>query len=186
MSFPHKKYSIIYADPPYKYRDRPNSGKRGAFHKYPLMTIDQICDLPVNTITREDCWLFIWTTWPMLKDYEGDVFDVINSWGFKFKTLGFIWVKTVSQKNGKLFMGMGNYSRSNTEPVLLATKGSPKRVNKGVHSVVMSPRDVGKRKHSEKPDEVRDRIVKLCGDIDKIELFARKHVENWDSWGFDV
>ena len=98
-----------------------------------------------------------------------------------YKTLGFSWIKTNS-RNGKPFFGIGHYTRSNCEVCLLAVRGKPKVVSKYVSSVIISPR----RKHSEKPDIVRDKIVELCGDVPRIELFARKRVAGWDSWGREI
>ena len=82
----------------------------------------------------------------------------------------------------KHFKGMGYWVRKNPEMCLLATKGKPKRLSKNVEQLIVSPR----RKHSQKPDCVRDRIVELCGDLPRIELFARQKVKGWDSWGDEV
>jgi N6-adenosine-specific RNA methylase IME4 len=109
-----------------------------------------------------------------------EALDVIESWGFEYKTVGFTWIK--KSKNGNNSVGMGWYTRSNAEVCLLAKKGKPKVIDHGVRQVVESLRE----KHSKKPSEVRDRIVKLCGDIPRIELFARDKVKGWDSWGKEV
>ena len=77
---------------------------------------------------------------------------------------------------------MGRWTRANAELCLLATKGKPKRIDAGVHSIV----DARIREHSRKPDEVRERIIKLCGDLPRIELFARQETEGWDVWGNEV
>jgi len=106
---------------------------------------------------------------------------LIEKWGFKYKTVAFTWVKK-NKKADSLFWGMGFWTRANTELCLLATKGSPKRVSASVHSVIYSPI----REHSRKPDEARDKIVQLMGDIPRIELFARQKVEGWDCWGDEV
>ena len=106
---------------------------------------------------------------------------VIKEWGFEYKTCGFSWVKK-NKKADSLFWGMGYYTRSNNEICLLATKGKPKRVSSGVHQVVIDKI----REHSRKPDCVRDRIVKLCGDLPRIELFARQKTPGWDVWGNEV
>lgn len=105
----------------------------------------------------------------------------IRKWGFTYKTCAFTWVKQ-NRKSDGLFWGLGFWTRANAELCLLATRGRPKRVNKGVHSVVLSH----VREHSRKPDEVRDRIVELMGDIPRIELFARQQVDGWDCWGDEV
>ena len=99
---------------------------------------------------------------------------------FVYKTVAFTWVKT-TQMN-KHFKGMGYWVRKNPEMCLLATKGKPKRLSKNVEQLVVSPR----QRHSQKPDCVRDRIVELCGDLPRIELFARQKVKGWDCWGNEV
>ena len=172
-----KKYNIIYADPPWSYRDKALSGNRGACCKYPVMDSKDISNFPVNYITADDCILFMWVTMPKLNE----CFDLIKAWGFEFKTCAFVWIKT-NKKSNSLFWGMGRWTRANAEVCLIATKGKPKRIAANVHSVVMSPIE----EHSKKPAEVRERIVELCGDIPRIELFARQHAEGWDCWGNEV
>ena len=98
-----------------------------------------------------------------------EALDVINAWGFQYKTNAFTWVKK-NKKADSLFWGMGRWTRSNAEICLLAVKGSPKRLDMGVHSVIYAPID----KHSKKPQETRDRIIRLVGDLPKVELFAVK------------
>lgn len=172
-----KKYNIIYADPPWKYRDKATAGRRGAIYKYPTMSINEICDLPIRNISADNCALFIWTTAPMIDK----CFDVIRSWGFKYKTIAFTWIKE-NKKSKSLFWGMGNWTRANAEICLLATKGKPQRISASVHSVIVSPIE----QHSKKPDETRKRIVDLLGDQSKIELFARCQSDEWDCWGNEV
>lgn len=171
---PNKKYNIIYADPPWKYRDKCAAGKRGACFKYDVQDINWIKNLPVQNITDDNCVLFLWTTMPMLQ--EG--LDVIKAWGFTYKTNAFTWVKKNKKKNS-WFWGMGSWTRSNAELCLLGTKGKPKRITGGIHSVIDTPIE----KHSKKPDIVRNKIVQLCGDLPRIELFARESVNGWDCWG---
>ena len=77
---------------------------------------------------------------------------------------------------------MGYYTRCNPEQCLLATKGKPKRISKAVKQLIISKR----QEHSKKPDEIRDRIIQLCGDLPKIELFARQRVQGWECWGNEV
>jgi len=175
IPFPDKKYKIIYADPAWSYSDKALAGNRGASCKYDVMTLELIKALPVNTIADDDCILFLWATYPLIQE----ALDVIKAWGFTYKTKAFTWVKKT--KIGTYFMGMGNWTRANDEIVLLAVKGKPKRVDCGISSIVVT--DI--QEHSEKPDEVRQRIVKLCGDISRIELFARTKIHGWDTWGND-
>lgn len=169
-------YQIIYADPPWNYRDQCRAGNRGAVFKYPTMKLPQIKALPVRHISADNCVLFMWATAPMLP--EG--LAVIDAWGFKYKTVGFTWVKTTSK--GNLAVGMGHYTRANAEFCLIGVRGSPKRVDSGVQSAIISPR----RKHSQKPDEIMDRIVRLYGNVPRIELFARERVDGWDAWGNEI
>lgn len=125
--------------------------------------------------------LFLWATFPTI----GEALKVMDAWGFEYKGAAFVWVKTYA-KSGKLFWGMGAYTRANAEVCLLGiSKGfkAKERVKShAVHQIVEDP--VGR--HSEKPDEVRRRIVDLLGDVPRIELFARERVDGWDAWGNEV
>lgn len=172
-----KKYNIIYADPPWSYKDKALSGNRGACCKYDVMNIEDISNLPINKISDENCILFMWVTMPKLNE----CFRVIKKWGFEYKTCAFTWIKK-NKKSDSLFWGMGSWTRANAELCLISTKGKPKRQSAKIHSVIISKI----REHSRKPDEVRDKIIELCGDLPKIELFARQQVEGWDCWGNEV
>ena len=176
MELPKKKYKIIYADPPWSYKDKALAGNRGACCKYPVMNIEDIKNLPVKDIADDDCILFLWVTFPKLNE----CFEVIKNWGFEYKTNAFTWVK--KYRNGDNFMGMGRWTRANAEVCLLATKGKPKRINAGIRQNIESVPE----KHSKKPNIVRDKIVELCGDLPRIELFARNQTDKWDSWGNEV
>lgn len=176
-SFPEKKYSVIYADPPWSYRDKAGAGQRGASFHYATTPLDTIKALPVHEISSDDCVLFLWATMPQLPV----ALSVIESWKFDFKTVAFTWVKK-NKKKPTWFWGMGNWTRANAELCLLAVKGKPKRISASVHSVIDTPIEG----HSKKPDVVRDRIVELMGDLPRIELYARGHAEGWDSWGNEV
>ena len=178
MELPDKKYSIIYADPPWSFKTWSNKGKeKSPDNHYVCMSIKDIYNLPVKNIAKEKCVLFLWVTYPMLQ--EG--LKTIKQWGFEYKTCGFSWVKK-NKISDSWFWGMGYWTRANNEICLLATKGKPKRVSMGVHQIV----DDRIRKHSQKPDCVRDRIVELCGDLPRIELFARNKTPGWDVWGNEV
>ena len=141
------------------------------------MSLDQIKALPVPAITDSNAMLFMWATFPNLRE----ALEVIDAWGFKYKTLGFSWIKT-NRKNGKPFFGIGYYTKSNCEVCLLGVKGKPFKVSNSVSSVVISPKEA----HSRKPPEVRDRIVQLCGDVPRVELFAREASPGWHVWGNEV
>ena len=170
-------YSLIYADPPWSYRDKCHSGKRGAGYKYPCMNLQDICNLQVASIAADDCLLAMWWVPPM----PVEALQVVESWGFTIKTMcGFTWHKTT--KHGKDAFGMGNYTRGNAENCLFAVRGRPKRMCAGVSQMIVA--QVGR--HSEKPAEARDRLVRLMGDVPRIELFARTTAPGWDSWGNEV
>lgn len=168
------QYEILYADPCWTYRDKCHAGNRGACHKYDLMTDDALAQLPVPQIACPDSIMFMWVTMPKLR--EG--LDLMAAWGFTYKTVAFTWVKR-NRLAPTWFWGMGRWTRANAELVLLGTRGKPKRINAGVHSVIEAP--IGP--HSRKPPEVRDRIVSLMGDKPRIELFARGDIPDWDAWG---
>lgn len=109
--------------------------------------------------------------------------QTIKDWGFTYRTLGFSWIKT-NKKNGKPFFGIGFYTKSNCEICLIGAKGKPGKLKKSnyVSSCIISER----REHSRKPDEARERIEQLVGQVPKIELFAREETEGWDCWGDEV
>tara|TARA_R110002020_G_scaffold6986_3_gene29492 strand:- start:927 stop:1469 length:543 start_codon:yes stop_codon:yes gene_type:complete len=180
MELPKKKYKIIYADPPWSYKDKRDKHPRmcgGASSHYKTMSIEDIKNLPITEISDDNCMLFMWTTFPNLQ--EG--LDVIKAWGFKYKTLGFSWIK-LNKKNLKPFFGIGHYTKSNCEVCLIGIKGKPPIASNYVSSVLQEPRE----EHSKKPNIVRDKIVELCGDLPRIELFARNQTDKWDSWGNEV
>lgn len=171
-----KKYKVIYADPPWSYNVWSGKGKTAANH-YDCMKKEDISNLPVGNLADKDCILFLWVTFPCLR--EG--LEVMKEWGFEYKTCGFVWVKK-NKKSDSWFWGLGYWTRANAEICLIGTKGKPDRKSRSVHQVV----DSRIREHSRKPDEVRDRIVQLCGDVPRIELFARQSVDGWDCWGNEV
>lgn len=141
------------------------------------MSIEEICTLSLNRIAAKDCVLFLWATFPMLPE----ALRVISAWGFQFKTVAFVWLKQ-NRKAKTWFYGLGFWTRSNVEICLLATRGHPKRQDKGIHQLIISPVEA----HSKKPDEVRNKIVQLMGDLPRIELFARQASPGWNVWGNEV
>jgi len=161
----------------------------GAENVYPCLALEELAAIPVRDLAEEDSVLFVWATFPLIQT----ALDLIPAWGFEYKTLGFSWIKT--NKDGTPCFGVGSYTKSNCEVCLMATRGHVGRLIKGreddgtlrvrsnhVSSVVMARR----RKHSQKPGEVRERIVALFGDVSRIELFARETAEGWDSWGDEL
>jgi len=175
-----KKYQIIYADPPWKYNSRANHKTKfrgGACGHYQLMTMDEIKRLPIKKIADKNSVLFMWCTFP----YLNEQIKLFDWWGFRYRTLGFSWIKTNS-KNGKPFFGVGYYTKSNCEICLMGIKGQLKPISNKISSVIISPR----REHSRKPDEIREKIIQLFGDLSRIELFARQKTKGWNVWGNEI
>ena len=173
-----KKYSLIYADPPWQYKDPNTNGDRGAACKYPTMSLLELTRLPVHRLADDaGCVLAMWWTGPLCHE----ALHLTEAWGFSLKTAtAFCWHKRTS--SGKSHFGLGHWTRGNTENVLLATRGKVARVNGSVRQFVDAP--IGR--HSEKPAEVRNRLVQLLGDVPRIELFARATAPGWDAWGNEV
>lgn len=168
----NKKYSVILADPPWRYSD---SGCNGAAEKqYPTMSLEDIKALPVHRLTESNCVLFLWATYPMLRE----ALQVIDSWEFNYKSIAFQWVKRNPSGVG-WFFGLGRWTRGNTEPCLLAVRGKPKRVNNSISQLIVS--SVGA--HSAKPHQQYPLIERLLGSQSRLELFARGRREGWDCWG---
>ena len=178
-----KKYNIIYADPPWEYQQHggKNNHRGMAKQHYDTMSTEDICNLPVRELATDDCVLFMWTTFPQI----GEALKVIKAWGFKYRTAAFVWVKK-NRKNNTNFWGMGAYTRANAEVCLLGiSKGTKAKQivrSNSVHQIIESP----VMEHSRKPHEARKRIVKLLGDVPRIELFARQIRRGWDCWGNEI
>lgn len=170
-----EKYQIIYADPPWAYKDQGCQGTMA--NHYKGMSYVELSMLPINKIADDNCILFMWATYPMLNE----ALATIKSWGFTYKTIAFQWIK-LNKNNRKPFYGLGRWTRGNSECCLLATKGYPKRISASVFQLIQQPRG----KHSEKTQEARDKIIQLVGDLPRIELFARQKTDGWDVWGNEV
>lgn len=174
-----KKYNIILCDPPWKFSNKNTGGnmKSGAANQYDVMSIEDIKKLPINEIAADDCVLVMW----YVGSQPQEAIDLVKAWGFTIKNMnGFVWVKLT--KKLLAFFGMGFWTRAGSESAIIAVKGKPKPLNKNVRAV----RHEVVGKHSEKPAAFRNDIVDLCGDLPRIELFARQKAEGWDSWGNEV
>lgn len=162
-----KKYSVIYADPPWRY-DYTETESRAIENQYPTMSIEEICAMPISNIATDDCVLFMWATSPKLLES----FKVLESWGFTYKTCA-VWDKEV--------IGMGYYFRQQHELLLVATKGNlPTPLPENRPSSVLRER---RGVHSSKPESMREIIEKMYPELDKIELFCRDPKAGWDVWG---
>jgi N6-adenosine-specific RNA methylase IME4 len=183
-SKPRKSYGVIYADPPWNFKNYSEKGTgRNAVAHYPCMDFEQIAAMDIASLAAKDCALFLWATDPLLPK----AFDLIRAWGFKYKTVAFYWAKTNKKANlnalkeSDFFTGLGYWTRANVEQCLLATRGKPPRMAKDVRRLLISPR----REHSRKPDESYDRIERLTRGP-YLELFARQSRSGWDNLGKEV
>lgn len=179
---PSGKYAAIYADPAWRFKNWSMKelavrgekwARRNGRSPYSVMDTADICQLPVSNLAARDCVLFLWATYPKLPD----ALQVMEAWGFTFKSVAFTWVKKNPKGSGWHF-GLGYWTCGNPEICLLGTRGRPRRVCNSVANLVVSPR----RDHSRKPDEVYDRIERLVPGP-YIELFARQTRPGWTSWG---
>jgi len=184
--WPQKRYAVIYADPPWAYGDkgfgkRPSDGTvKGSFApeagRYGTMLLAEIMALKVSQIALPDSALLLWATSPLLPE----ALQTVSAWGFKFKTVAFCWSKLTS--TGKEVANLGQWTMGNVELCLLATRGSPKRLDRTVRQLVVAQRT----DHSRKPEDVRRRIETIFGDVPRIELFARRPAVGWDVWGNEI
>ncbi len=182
LDLPRGRFGAIYADPPWSFRvwNKDTGNGRSAESHYSTMDMDAIAALPVADLAAEDCVLFMWACWPSLPD----ALAIIESWGFTYKTCGFDWMKAhagqieMFRDDADVQVGMGYWTRANSEPCLLATRGKPKRRNADVRMGIIEPR----RQHSRKPDCVPARIERLVAGP-YLELFARTQRPGWTVWG---
>ncbi len=163
------KYRLIYADPPWQYRNKKTGGSMtsGADSKYPTMSLDELKALKLPA--GPDCALFLWSTVPMLPD----ALTLMSAWGFKYKTTLF-WRKIMA-------LGMGFWFRGQVEMILLGIKGNVRafRIQKANFIQAKSLR------HSEKPEEFR-RLVEMTGLKPRLEMFARRRTKGWDCHGNEI
>jgi N6-adenosine-specific RNA methylase IME4 len=172
-----QKFGVIYADPPWSFEAYSVKGKeRSAERHYDTQSLEDIKRLPVELLAADDCALMLWTVMPQLPG----AIELIEAWGFTYKTIGFVWVKQSRSGEG-LFTGMGYWTRANAEVCILATRGSPVRLAADVHQVIVSP----VAEHSRKPDEARSRIERLLPGP-YLELYGRRPSPNWTVWGNEV
>lgn len=172
-----KKYQIIYADPPWRYRDKMvmrgvHGFIRGSESFYKTMSTEEIMKLPISTIADKNSVLFLWITVPLIQ--EG--FKVLEAWGYKYKTMLF-WKKYMT-------LGMGHWFRGQVEILLFAIKGKVKAFRIQHANIIQAK----VREHSRKPDEFYD-LIEMTRLNPKIELFARPlspKREGWDCIGNEI
>ncbi|MCY4562406.1 MAG: MT-A70 family methyltransferase [Flavobacteriaceae bacterium] len=184
---PNKKYAVIYADPPWHYNGKMQFDRSGvssenpdwkrdifissACFKYPTLPTKDLMKLPIETIAKDDALLFMWSTNPHLEQ----AISLGKAWGFDYKTVAFVW--------NKMNHNPGQYTLSYCELCLLFKRGRIPRPRgaRNVKQILQVPRKM----HSQKPEEIANRIDQMFPQHKKIELFARATRENWDLWGLD-
>lgn len=190
-ALPRGHFGAIYTDPPWRYevwsgetavkKRASGSGTNvAAAHHYNTMSFEDLSAPPVGELAAPNCVLFCWVTWPTLVR----AIDMIGAWGFTYKTCAFDWTKAharqveMFQDETLAQMGMGYWTRANSEVCLLATRGKPKRLHADVRQAIIEPR----RQHSRKPDCVYGRIERLVSGP-YLEMFSRTSRDGWTTWG---
>lgn len=173
-----EQYSTILADPPWAfktYAGKTGTPHRGAHDHYVTTGTADLMEIPVRDMASKDAALFMW----VVDSHFTEALDLGRAWGFEFKTCAFVWVK--SKLGGWPHVGMGYWTRKQVEQCWLFTRGSPKRLGKGVEQIIHCPRGA----HSAKPDQQYDRIEALVGGP-YLEMFARSERPGWTAWGNEV
>ncbi len=195
-NWPEGPFDVIAADPPWTYdawgklRDPKNT--RAPERYYKTQPLDWVCSLPVEFSAAKDCHLFLWITGPLIA--QGAHLKVLDAWGFKPSSIGFVWAKP-NRRNGQgrffappmssrdFFMGLGKTTRQNAEFVVLGRRGKPKRHSGGVRQIIIEER----REHSRKPESFYSAVDTYVGpDARKLDLFPRQRREGWTAWGDQV
>ena len=166
------KFSAILCDPPWQFEaySGPRVAQRSAHQHYAVSPIDALASIEVPA--ADNCALFMWA----VDSHIDQAIELMKRWGFEYKTIAFVWVKTT--KDGRPRMGMGLWTRKMSEVCLLGTRGKVSRRSKGVRQVIMAQR----REHSRKPDEIYERIEALV-DGPYCEMFARQQWPGWHAIG---
>lgn len=174
------QYGVIIADPPWHYN---NNGVRGAAEDhYPVMSIADICTLPVRDLAKPDAVLLLWATWPQLKAAQ----QVIDAWGFEYVT-GMPWVKIDGLPQIDLFgdliakpvWGIGFWIRGATEAILIAKRGNAQPPKTDWVGLLCE-----RMQHSRKPNSLYEYAESMPGPY--LEMFARRARPGWDVWGNEV
>lgn len=189
-------WACIESDVPSRFKqwtapetDEQKRVSRAAERHYPTMTLEELAAMPVRDIVAKDAHLWFWITGPHL--VMGNHIPIMESWGFRVSSTGLVWVKlrkgleaaqfqllTIPELMTMLALGTGKTTRKNVEVCVLGRRGSPKRLAKDVHEVIISPR----REHSRKPEEAYERIERYCPGP-RLQLFGRQQRPGWTVWG---
>lgn len=186
------RYPVIVADPPWDFTTYSDKAQRSAKKHYGVMPTGDIARLDVAAWAAADAILLLWATWPNLLD----AIRVGSAWGFTYKTLGFVWLKRTSTAS-TWHMGLGYYTRANSEPCLLFTRGATlPRQSMGVHQIIddNAPRQLTLfentlvapiRRHSEKPPAFYEAVESLVAGP-YLSIFERKDRPGWKMLGNEI
>lgn len=172
------RYRVGLVDFPWHYETWTAAGAgRSPQRHYPTMTVAEGLALPIGGLMARDAVLFHW----VVQEQLPAALALLEAWGFRYRTLAFVWEKT--NANGSPRLGLGHHTRKDVELCLLGTRGAGyRRADRGVPQLIKAP----VREHSRKPDEVYGRIERLVGRGPAVELFSRTDRRGWDRWGFEV
>lgn len=170
-----RRYSIVYCDPPWTYYNATH--ECGTATQYETMSDEALARLPVSGLAHEDAALLMWATLPMMIR----ALALMSAWGFEYRTTFLVWTK-VQRFLGDPLYSKGRYTRPNAELLLLGVRGNM-RAGETNDFTVGSVLRARPREHSRKPPAVREMIVRVFGDLPRIELFARQSASDWDAWG---
>ena len=188
-------YSVLLIDPPWSFKmyAASTASSRHAEAYYPVLQMDDMKALPMDHLMADNCSVFMWACWPLLVE----AIELGASWGLTFKTCAFNWVKLNKTQSDTPFTGMGYWTRSNSEPCLLFTKGHPRRKSKDVPQMLIDwqgglfdsfdTETIATRigRHSEKPHAIYERIEALVNGP-YCEVFARNRRAGWDAIGNEI
>ncbi|MGL6365353.1 MT-A70 family methyltransferase [Aeromonas veronii] len=173
-----RKYRVIYADPAWQFNNKNTGGSMtsSAEAQYTVTSLADMAALPVSKLADDHCLLVMWWVGSMPQE----AIDLCKAWGFRLVNMnGFVWRKMT--KRWLSHFGMGFTTRAGSESALIGVRGKLSELikDRAVRAVIEA--EVGK--HSQKPNEFRVAIQKMCGDVPRIELFARESAAGWDCWG---
>ena len=177
-------YQVVYADPPWNCHPHNLKQEHGGFFRlnvnrqYPTTSNEEIAALPIKDIIADDAACFMWTT----DSHLPYAIEIMKSWGFTYKTIGFVWVK--KEKSGKQVKMLAPWTMKGAEICLLGTRGAMTKHK--AENNILQVHEAVRREHSRKPDIIRDEIKRMFPHGKRIELFARTAMPGWDAWGNEV
>lgn len=194
---PPHRFACISIDYPWHFESRaptknPECLRLPSRH-YPTADIEHGKTLKLRSIAAKDCLLFMWVTGPVLT--AGQHLELLKAWGFRPSALILWWLKTKRKFTlaeldrtplfeSDLHMSLGYTSRQNVEAVILARRGSPRRLSASIRQVMLQPETIVAplREHSRKPDEFYSRVEHYC-DGPRLDMFGGRHRPGWTHWG---